>query len=320
MYLSSTSYTHGERRLIRDLGEAGCDDPRLKDDRLEAYRETTASALAMATEVGARTVAAAGVSPDFVVYATESTDAEDALVRSARLADGLGCPGSVVMSVAGHGCGNLGLLLHVADGLLGTSRAASVLLITSDRVVSRPRIMADGLSVLSDGAAATLASREAPPGGSPGFLVHGLAMSCDWNADPGGDPISAQKRSVRLGRSAAAALRSASGHGPREFTRAIFSNYRYGSQRFLAGAAGFAPAQLLTGPTDEYAHCFAADLLVNCDLLATAGAFALGDRLALSATGPHTWAMVDLEVVALPNAGGEGEEVPAGPTTSDPTT
>ena len=29
MYLSSVSYTHGERRLISDLGEKGCDDPKL---------------------------------------------------------------------------------------------------------------------------------------------------------------------------------------------------------------------------------------------------------------------------------------------------
>ena len=317
MYLSSTSYTHGERRLIRDLGEVGADDQKLIDDRLEAYRETTASVLEMAIEVGARSLAAAGVSPDFVVYATESAGAEDAVVMSARLADGLGCPGSVVMSTAGHGCGNLGLLLHVADGLLGTARAASVLLITSDRVVSRPRIMASGLSVLSDGAAATLASREAPAGGSAGFLVRGLAMRCDWPAGPVGDQVAAQKRSVGLARSAAAALRSASGHGPRDFNHALFSNYRYSSQRFLAGAAGFAAAQLLTGPTDEYAHCFAADLLVNGDLLATAGAFAVGDRLAWSATGPHTWAMVDLEVMALPTAGRAG--VPGG-ATSEATT
>src|SRR6185369_9543360 len=136
MYLSSISYTHGERRLIRDLGEVGGDDPKLKEDRLEAYRETTASALEMAIEVGARSVATAGVAPDFVVYATESAGAQEAVVMSARLADGLGCPGAVVMSAAGHGCGNLGLLLQVADGLLATSRAASVLLITSDRVAS----------------------------------------------------------------------------------------------------------------------------------------------------------------------------------------
>ncbi|BCJ68241.1 hypothetical protein [Polymorphospora rubra] len=296
IHLSSISYVHGGPRPLAGLGEPGCDDELLTRDGLGSYRETTASSLEMACDVGAKTLAAAGVTPDFVLYATETPQqGETALATNADLAVALGVPGAVVLNLAGHGCGNLGLLVQVADALLSRHRAGSALLVTADQARGRPRMMTGPLSVLSDGAAAVLATREAPAAG-PALRVHGVAVRADAQGGAADVSPAGQRRTVLLGRSAAAGLKDVSGLGPRDYTHALFNNYRLSSQRFLAGAAGFAAAQLLPGPVGEYGHGFAADLLVNCALFFRAGAFEPGARLALSATGPNSWALIDVEV------------------------
>ncbi|WP_344076892.1 hypothetical protein [Luedemannella helvata] len=298
MYLSSISYTYGEQRLIRELGEDGCDDARLKEERLEHYRATDVSSLDMARDVGARTLAAAGGTCDLILFATETRDGPEILTANAQLANALGLPGAIVMSVGGHACGNLGLLLQLARGLVATSAAESILIITSDRVVNRPRMMAGALSVLSDGAAAAYVSRERPAGPGPTFVVHGVAVSGDSRGGTADASPAAQLRTVQLGRAAAKGLKAATGRGPRDFTRVLFNNYRTASLRFLTGAAGFLSPQLLIGPVAEYAHSYAADLLTNLALMHDEGAITAGDRLALAATGPHSWAMIDVEVAA----------------------
>jgi 3-oxoacyl-[acyl-carrier-protein] synthase III len=290
MHLSAISYVHGDARLISDLGEPDCDDPLLADDLLETFRESAGDAVDMAAEAGARTLAAAGVVPDAIVWATESDLGGFAAGAGSRLATALGCPSTMVLLVSGHGCGNLGLLLKVARSLIAGSSA--ILLVTSDRIGSLSRITPDGLAVLSDGAAAVLATRDAPAPGSPSFVVHDLSISVDAAGVTTRADLGAQRRAVRLGRKAVAG----STRSPQDFTWALFNNYRLSSQKFLCAAGGFSAQQLLLGPVREYAHAFAADLLVNCDLLGRAGDIKPGDRLALSAIGPSSWALIDLEV------------------------
>ncbi|MEU7575495.1 hypothetical protein [Micromonospora sp. NPDC049240] len=290
MYLSAIAHLHGDARPVTDLGESECTDPQLKEDLLETFRESAGDVVTLAADVGTRTLAAANAVPDVVVWATESDLGGSAADAGARLAGSLGCPSSVVLLVGGHACGNLGLLVQAARGLLATS--PTVLLITVDRAGSRRRMMPDGLSVLSDGAAAALATRDAPAAGSPTFAVHGVSISVNITGSTGSAGLGAQRRVVQLARKAVAQ----SSRSPKDFTRALFSNYRLSAQKFMGGAAGFTAQQLLVGPVAEHAHTFAADLLVNCDLLARAGDVEPGDRLALSATGPHSWALIDVEV------------------------
>jgi 3-oxoacyl-[acyl-carrier-protein] synthase-3 len=292
MYLSAITHLHGDARPISDLGEPESADPQLMDDLLETFRESTGDAIDMANEVGARTLAAAEVVPDVILWATESDLGGLASRAGMRLANSLGCPSAVVLIVGGHSCGNLGLLVQLARGLL--ARSSAILLITSDQIGSEPRMMPDGLSVLSDGAAAALATRNAPAAGSPTFLVHDLSISVDTAGSTSSAGLGAQRRAVQLGRKTVA--RSA--RSPKDFTWALFGNYRLSAQKFMCGAGGFSAQQLLVGPVQEYAHTFAADLLVNCDLLTRAGDIKPGDRLALSATGPNSWALIDLEVIA----------------------
>ncbi|GLK99201.1 hypothetical protein [Dactylosporangium matsuzakiense] len=291
MYLSAISYTHGTPRRIRELGEPGTDDPNLHDDLLEFCCESSASALDMACEVGRRTVAAAGVSPGMVLYATE-TGIERGMDPGKRLASALERPSAVTLTTTGHACGNFGILLHIARGLLHDTPA--VLIITSDGAGTLPRLMPDNLSVLSDGAAAVLATREAPAAPAPVFAVHGCVVAGDAAIQAG---MYTQRKTVQLGRAAAAALRADTGVVPADFTWAMFNNYRLSSQRFFAGAAGFRASQLLVGPVAEHAHAFSADVLVNCDVLSRAKVLNAGDRVALSSTGPRTWVLADVEVL-----------------------
>jgi 3-oxoacyl-[acyl-carrier-protein] synthase III len=292
MYLSAISHLHGDARLISDLGEPECDDPQLMDDLLETFRESTGDVLDMAAEVGTRTLTAAEAVPDVIIWATESDLGVLVSHAGTRLANSLGCPSAAVLVVGGHACGNLGLLMRLAQGLIASSSA--ILLITSDLIGSEARMMPDGLSVLSDGAAAVLATRDAPAAGSPTFVVHDVSISVNTADSTTSAGLGAQRRTVRLGRKAVAG----SARSPKDFTWALFNNYRLSAQKFMCGAGGFSAQQLLLGPVQEHAHAFAADLLVNCDLLTRAGDIKVGDRLALSATGPNSWALIDMEVSA----------------------
>jgi 3-oxoacyl-[acyl-carrier-protein] synthase III len=292
MYLSAITHLHGDARPISDLGEPECTAPQLMDDLLETFRESTGNAFDMADEVGTRTLAAAEAVPDVIIWATESDLGGLASRAGMRLANSLGCPSAVVLVVGGHACGNLGLLVQLAQGLLASSSA--ILLITSDQIGSEPRMMPDGLSVLSDGAAAVLATRDAPVAGSPTFVVSDLSISVDAVGSTSSAGLGAQRRAVQLGRRAVAE----SARSPKDFTWALFNNYRLSAQKFMCGAGGFSAQQLLLGRVQEHAHAFAADLLVNCDLMTRAGDIKPGDRLALSATGPNSWALIDLEVSA----------------------
>ncbi|MEV4831250.1 hypothetical protein AB0K25_23425 [Micromonospora sp. NPDC049257] len=295
-YLSSIAHLHGTKNLVRELDEVGADNPRLLDDGLESYGVTTMSSIEMAGEVGARALAG-GLVPDAIVYATETADGDGVRRNNVRLARAVDAPGAATQTVAGHGCANLGLLLGTVQGLFATTDVDTVLVVTADRVVGRGRMMDAELSVLSDGAAAALVTRHRPAGDGLVLLVNGMALRSDWRGDLTDNSPAAQRRNVLLGRSAVKAAREATGRGPRDFTHALFNNYRLPAQRFLTGAAGYSFDQLLPGRLAAHAHEFAADLLVNADLLAADGVLTAGDRLALVATGPHSWAVIDAEVV-----------------------
>jgi hypothetical protein len=77
----------------------------------------------MAAEVGTRTLARSGVKPDVILYATETFEGSTPAASGSFLASALGHPTAVVLTVAGHDCGNLGLLSQVAEGLLTTTPA-----------------------------------------------------------------------------------------------------------------------------------------------------------------------------------------------------
>jgi 3-oxoacyl-[acyl-carrier-protein] synthase-3 len=290
-------YIHGQPDLVAQLGETGCAEPQLESDGLVVYRRSESTAGMMGAEVGRRALADADVTPDFILYATETADGGLIAEANAYIADAVGLPHAVVVTVGGHGCGNLGPLLRTANALLTEGRVESILVLTADRVGPRRRLLPGALSVLSDGAAAVMATASPPARATPTFLLRGLAMSADARGGIADVGPMAQLRTVQLGRAAVAALRAGTGVGPKDFRYALFSNYRHSAIRFMAGAAGFSGDQLLPGPVAEFGHCFAADLLVNCDLMRAAGAFTTGDRLALSATGPHSWTLMDLEVV-----------------------
>lgn len=299
-FLHAIAYEHGERRLIRDLDETGSADPHLTEDGLEAFRQTSESAVDMACRAASRTLALSDAAPSAVIYATETAEPAGTRKTNVRIASAVGAETSVVLTAGGHGCANLGLLLMMAESMFAASDLASILLITADRAVGSKRMMASSVSALSDGAAAVLASRDRPAGANgagPVLRISGSAAQHDWNGETGDGSMAAQRRQVRSARSAVDKLRQVTGRRPSDFTHVLFNNYRLSSQRFLAAAAGFSTEQVRYGRVAEHAHTFAADLLVNCALLAGDGAIKPGDRLALSPTGPHSWAVIDAEVV-----------------------
>jgi 3-oxoacyl-[acyl-carrier-protein] synthase-3 len=211
----------------------------------------------------------------------------------ARLAAALDLESTEYLAVRGHGCGNLGLALRVAEDALGSGRHDRILLVLADRAAKQPRIMDSGMSVCSDGAVACVVTRtsEELPHGE--IVLHGT--STVTRARPMGRPADRILGSARLAAGAVAQLTAATGLTPERFHHVLFGNYRKGSQRFLTTALRMPQEKLLVGPIADYGHCFSADLLVTFDLYIRDGRLKSGDFVLGSAMGPYSWSAMAFE-------------------------
>lgn len=294
IYLSAISFEHGEPRSLAALGEPAAAELSSPEHGLLSYRVCDQETWQLAVPVGERTLAMSAHAPDLLIYVSESDlDTADSLIRITRE---LGLPGLNYISVRGHGCGNLGPALRVAADALYTRRYARVLLILADRVIEGSRIMPNGLSVFSDGAAACMVTRDAHKSTGTKIKVCALTTKNYAQITP---PATGGTSMLDIAATAADAmtdiLRTTS-FCQEDFKYVLFANYRIISQKFLTSAMGFPVEQLLLGSIGCYGHCFSADILVTLGLCTKSGSISSGDRLLASATGSNSWSVMVVEV------------------------
>ncbi|MGY0460007.1 3-oxoacyl-[acyl-carrier-protein] synthase III C-terminal domain-containing protein [Kitasatospora sp. cg17-2] len=289
--ISAIGYECGDLRPVSELAGTTTADISPLVTEIVHFRESRREIWDLAATAAERTLATAD-RPDLVLYVSENDP--DTTGSLARILDRLGLNDVEHLALSGQDCGNLVPAVRVASDALASGRCERVLLLLADRAEGRDRIMASGLSVFSDGAAACLLSGGPEPTG-PRLRVE-AADSRTAVRPAGADPAEQGLLStVRLASGTVTALLDDLGRTRADFRYAILPNYRPAAQRFLLAAMRMPPDRLLLGPVTDLGHCFSADLLITLHRLAAAGALDPGDRLLLATGGPYSWSALAVE-------------------------
>jgi 3-oxoacyl-[acyl-carrier-protein] synthase-3 len=292
IYLSSIGYVHGRRRSVADLGNLpACAS--LLADGLATYRAADGEVWELATVAAESTLGMAAGRPDAVLYVSQNEP--DSAESLPRIADRLDLTDVDYLSLSGHDCGNFGPSLRAARDMIHSGGCDRVLLLLADRARSGRRVMANGLSVFSDGAAACFVTRDPRNASGPQFGVDAVVGRTRVRVDDGTSPGEGILPTVVLARATVDAVLRGTGREREDFQHVLFPNYRTTAQLFLAAAMGFPAERLLPGSVADLAHCFSADILVTLDEQHAAGRLQPGSRLLASTTGPHSWSSIALE-------------------------
>jgi 3-oxoacyl-[acyl-carrier-protein] synthase-3 len=287
VYVSAIAHTLGTKVAIADL-----DEPVLRahlgslhEQGLRHCRVSTQPPAALAAAAARETLRRAGdPAVGAVVYCTDtrpelghSSDLWDFLQRVDR-------PESHGVVVGGSGCGNLGPGLTTAGGLVRAEDAA-VLLVTTDRVTHGSRYLANGETVLSDGAAACLVG---PRPVGPSFAVRGLASSVRAGLEATARMSVAKVSARAIG---ATARKAAAPRPVADVGVLVTGNYGHTPRAFLAMSAGIAPDRVHCPDLAEVGHCFSSDVLIGLAGLLADDAVAPGEPVMLLTASPRSWSV-----------------------------
>jgi 3-oxoacyl-[acyl-carrier-protein] synthase III len=295
VYISGISYVYGASRSIRELGDSALTELTKPEHGLSRYRPSEQEIWQLAGAACSETLAGAAKLPELLMYVSEhDSDARHSLPR---LVHQLGLPGIPYISVSGHGCGNLGPALLLAQQILYSRAHDRVLLVLADRAADGDRSHVRGLSVFSDGAVSCLLTRDLIESASTRFIANAVATvtgTDHYLADTGGNGI--MSMAFLAAKGVESVLRE-SGRDLRDFNHIVFGNYRITTQRFLCSAIGAAMDRLLIGPIAEFAHCFSADILVTLDIYAESGRIKPGEHILACATGLYSLSSLSAECI-----------------------
>ncbi len=247
-----------------------------------AYRQADGEIWRSGAAAARDTLAAAtGSTVDALVYVSENET--DAITALPALLDDLGLPQAAAVAVRGHECGNLGPALQTAADMIVAGRADTVLVVLADHAGDRGRLMNNGLSVFSDGAAALLLGRHRPA------VAHLELLGIDVARAPGSASMLEVARAAQA--SVAGILRRCE-LTPADIEAVAFANYRWDAQRFLAAATRLPVERVLRPDVTDVAHCFSADVPVK--LAGALDGLPDGASVLGLVTGPWSWSTIAL--------------------------
>lgn len=292
-YLSALEQVHGDRRNIAEL--AGQLDAELlsPDSGLSCYRVSDLDCWQLAAAAGTRTLAVSAEPPDLLIYATEND--QDGSSSMTRLMRALDLPAARYFRMSGHDCGNLGPALALAGQALASGEHSRVLLLLADKALGGDRNPANGLSVISDGAAACLVTGLPPDFDGAKFAVYGMTASTDLQAADSGEAGQRIMSTVALSVAGITTITRQTGRDLADFDHLVFPNYRLNAQQFLCSAMGAPLRQLLAGPIAEFGHCFSADILMTLQCCAGTGQIKPREHVLASCDGPASMTTLAIE-------------------------
>jgi 3-oxoacyl-[acyl-carrier-protein] synthase III len=271
---------------------------RLSADGLGQARVFGEAPWRMAADCVRTTLAGSTLVPDMVVYACEGRGGQQVQELTKDTARFLVAAGLDEVTLVGAGlnqCANLGSLLLSACSLVGSGASRTCLLATVDSVVPEDRVVNGDIGVFSDAAASALVSVR--PVGSDGFQVLGIehaacaklglvaALQDDqWAASAFVERIDGAMRR----------LAERTGVKTDGFTYVLANNYATSAIEVILGLAGVPLRAAYRGTASDYAHCFAADGLLNLDHMRHTGALQDGDTVLVLCTATTTWFLVAL--------------------------
>jgi len=279
VYVSFVEYVVGTEVPIGDLPDEAVarELGMLRAQGVRTSRVAERPLLEMAAESASSTWrSAGGAAVDLVVFGTETMFGRGVSEALSELLVRLGTPLTPALAVGGSGIGDVGPGLATARNLIRAEGASSVLLVTADAVTVGSRYLPSGTTVLSDGAAACLLTREPA---ERSFKVLGLASSCRTDKTAG-----AEVTAALVGRTVANAFAGLPIDAC-DCRYLLTGHYGRDVWRLVASAANVGPENVYRPHADELGHCFAVDVLAGLGRLAEDRTSVAGDVVLVVTTG-----------------------------------
>lgn len=188
-------------------------------------------------------------------------------------------------------CGNVGATLALARGLIAAGQHRHAMVVSFDRIPSgTERLMANGTSVFSDGAAAFLISADKQP-----FAVLGHASrSSSRLANPhvifgGISPALAMLDTVKAMNQAKIALFAQTAISPGDYAHVLMPNIRTDVAAAFGGLLGISVERIRRDTLADHAHLHANDNLVTLLALDAAGEISEHDDILLFNSSTWAW-------------------------------
>ena len=223
------------------------------------------------------------------IFATTTLCREQNYRRGLReLQAALGLSRCVPIGVFGSECSNLMTALQLAQDALRSRKIEHVLVVTADRAESGSRVMNGLASVLSDGAASAILSRS----GDSGFELEEVflhsAPDLDYDAQSG-DGFAYLKAMMAGVVTPFRSCLQARDLQPWQLAKVITGNYNLSVLRTYGVALEIGGRLVFDGNVSRFAHCCAADTLINLVDCANQSLFHPNDRCVLLGSGANTW-------------------------------
>jgi 3-oxoacyl-[acyl-carrier-protein] synthase-3 len=294
-YLSAVASSLGAPRPVEELaGDIGAElAESLCGDGVRTYLRSDDASWQLGAAAARATLARSrNGGPDAVVYATDTNYEMPVSRLLAAFLEAVDLPRTRAVAVGGHSCGNFGPALQVALDMIAAGGAANVLVVTADHADPGMRLLDNGLSVLSDGAAACLVHTDPAVAD---YVILDLAAQNDVGVYLATTDLRAKRSLINAVSASTDAALAATGMRLDEFSSVLVNNYRRPSQQFLAMAVGDIALGVPEETLAAVGHSFAADLLINLERLQDGPGIAPGDRHLLLGTGGRSWSLLALE-------------------------
>jgi len=294
IYLCASRMALGEPVKLGDVEDvaAGGAVDRLVQEGLAFARIASGGSRDLVRHSLEATLAASASRPDAVVHST-STRWDDV----AEVVVDVGLATVPTIGVTGNACANFAPALRVARSLLvseGDVRSVAMTLV--DDAGDRPRLMADEIGVLSDGAATCLVMSDRPVSG---WAVTGLETATEWrlatdhDADDVADAAATHSMNSQIKR-AIQRIEAGASTPMSEYDIVLTNNYTWSLLEAFAQIIGVPVDRIYDDNRGDVSHCFGADPLID---LATIERIdpPSGARAIALVCGPGVWSLISLE-------------------------
>jgi 3-oxoacyl-[acyl-carrier-protein] synthase III len=235
---------------------------------------------------------------DALVFATSTLGAEGDCRRGLRWLHGqLELNNAHPIGLFGSECSNAPTAVRLAMDILLARGLNHALVVLADGAGGGSRVMDGFASVFSDGAASCLVSTDR----SVGYAIESAQLHCTsslWDVTAANNRIAYMKGSAAgMSRAFEACLADLACERE-QLARVITGNYNRSVLNTFAFQLGIQSHQMYQDNLPRFAHCYAADLLINLHTLRASGGLGEGQMAVLLGTGLNTWGAVGIRALA----------------------
>lgn len=298
-YLHAPSYRVGTLQAIEKI-EGLEQDPETLEDLLafglETYAHFDGDPFELAAPAIRETLETSRTDPadvDAVIYATTgyATAREPWMPleggdRMRGLLQELAMPRAIPFGVGLSQCANLTASISLASSLVASSQYRNVLIFVADRIPEHmSRVVAPGVTVISDAAASCLVSDR----DHGGYEILAVAEHLDWpmlDIRPDQDFAKYLQGTAEGIKTVSDEIYQALGTDANGFSQLLINNVNHSVAGLFSRQTGFPKHKIYTDNIARYAHCDAADTLINFCHYARSRDIAAGELLLLLTSAP----------------------------------